>query len=188
MELKFAVRSLFFVRLIIFDCFLPRWRRLSSRIDAECHHMDKFVAGQGGIGHNWSGRRFIVTESWILVSRFTSFTVIKQSSEGMVAILASSISVLDPDSLTEGGRPAGENLGTQMVVAVRFVDVNTGVCLLTCRYVLLPTCVHSPYPWSNLLLLCFSVWFRWFELLGCQKAEIKFRKITRKWETVRWIW
>ncbi|KAA0189749.1 Transmembrane protein [Fasciolopsis buskii] len=94
--------------------------------------MDKFVAGQGGIGHNWSGRRFIVTESWILVSRFTSFTVIKQSSEGMVAILASSISVLDPDSLTEGGRPAGENLGTQMVVAVRFVDVNTGVCLLTC--------------------------------------------------------
>ncbi|THD21282.1 Transmembrane protein [Fasciola hepatica] len=109
-----------------------RWRQLSSSINAECCHMDKFVAGQGGIGHNWPGRRFIVTDSWILASRFTAFTVIKQSADNLVAILVSSLSVLDPDSFTEGGRPAGENLGTQMVVTVRFVDVQTGVCLLTC--------------------------------------------------------
>ncbi|VDP75197.1 unnamed protein product [Echinostoma caproni] len=124
--------------------FTLRWRQLASSINAEYRSPDKFVSGQGGIGHNWPGRRFIVTTSWILASRFTKFTVIRQHSDELVALLISSASVPDPDSRTEGGRPAGENLGTQMVVTLRFVDVQTASNLDVLRSTLQCPLIKAP--------------------------------------------
>ncbi|CAL8094918.1 unnamed protein product [Calicophoron daubneyi] len=103
-----------------------------SLINAECRRPDKFVAGQGGLSGNWPGKRFVVTDSWILSSHFIKFEVIKQSSDQMAAVVISSISVLDPESLTEGGLPAGDSLGIQTMVTLRFVDINSGTCLLSC--------------------------------------------------------
>ncbi|KAK4468140.1 hypothetical protein MN116_008306 [Schistosoma mekongi] len=106
-------------------------KALISSINAEYQRTDKFVAGQGSLSTNWPGRRFVITDSWILASRFTEFKVVKQSSENMLAIVASAFSVLDPSSLTQGGQPDGESLGVQTIVTVRFMRTDTGVCLLS---------------------------------------------------------
>ncbi|CAH8571012.1 unnamed protein product [Heterobilharzia americana] len=106
-------------------------RAVISSINSEYQGSDKFVAGHGSLSTNWPGRRFIVTNSWILATRLTEFKVVKQSSENMLAIVASAFSVLDPSSLTQGGQPDGENLGVQTMVTVRFVRTDTGVCMLS---------------------------------------------------------
>ncbi|CAH8596920.1 unnamed protein product [Schistosoma margrebowiei] len=106
-------------------------KALISSINSEYQRSDKFVAGQGSLSTNWSGRRFVITDSWILTSRFTEFKILKQSSENMLAVVVSAFSVLDPSSLTQGGQPDGESLGVQTIVTVRFIRTDTGVCLLS---------------------------------------------------------
>ncbi|OON18310.1 hypothetical protein X801_05839 [Opisthorchis viverrini] len=107
------------------------WLSYVSSINAECRRPDKFVASQGGLSSSWPGRRVIVTDSWILTSHFTKFRVVKQSSDELIAVVASASSVFDTNSFTEGGRPAGESLGTQTMVTVRFANVHTGACILS---------------------------------------------------------
>lgn len=111
--------------------FPERWRAVISNINAECRRPDKFVASHGGISGSWPGRRLIATDSWILASHGIRFQILRQASEGMLAVVVSTSSVLDTGSLTDGGRPAGENLGTQTMAVVRFVAVSSGACLLT---------------------------------------------------------
>ncbi|CAH8596978.1 unnamed protein product [Schistosoma curassoni] len=106
-------------------------KALISSINSEYQRSDKFVAGQGSLSTNWSGRRFVITDSWILTSRFTEFKILRQSSENMLAVVVSAFSVLDPSSLTQGGQPDGESLGVQTIVTVRFIRTDTGVCLLS---------------------------------------------------------
>ncbi|CAH8612415.1 unnamed protein product [Schistosoma rodhaini] len=106
-------------------------KALISSINSEYQRSDKFVAGQGSLSTNWSGRRFVITDSWILTSRFTEFKIVKQSSENMLAVVVSAFSVLDPSSLTQDGQPDGESLGVQTIVTVRFIRTDTGVCLLS---------------------------------------------------------
>ncbi|TGZ59538.1 hypothetical protein CRM22_009027 [Opisthorchis felineus] len=107
------------------------WLSYVSSINAECRRPDKFVASQGGLSSSWPGRRMIVTDSWILTSHFTKFRVVKQSPDELIAVVASASSVFDTNSFTEGGRPAGESLGTQTMVTVRFANVHTGACILS---------------------------------------------------------
>ncbi|KAF5397271.1 Transmembrane protein [Paragonimus heterotremus] len=113
------------------NSFEERWHSFVSNINAECRRPANFVASHAGLTSSWPGRRLIVTDSWILLSHFTKFQIVRQSADQLIAVLVSTSSVLDTGSLTEGGRPAGESLGTQVMVTVRLADVNTGACLLT---------------------------------------------------------
>ncbi|CAH8609052.1 unnamed protein product [Dicrocoelium dendriticum] len=108
-----------------------RWRALVSSINAECRRPDKFVASHGSLSGSWPGRRLIATDSWILSSHGIKFQILRQASDRMLAVVVSTSSIWDAGSLTEGGRPAGENLGTQTMAVVRFVAVDSGACLLT---------------------------------------------------------
>lgn len=105
-------------------------KALIASINAECRRPDKFVSGHGSLAMNWPGRRYIITDSWILATHLTQFKIIRQSSDELVAILSSSLSILDPSALTQGGQPSGESLGVQTMVHVRFVRPHTADCLL----------------------------------------------------------
>lgn len=111
-------------------CHHSGWITLASNINSECSRTGNFVASHGVLSGNWAGRRLIVTDTWILSSHFTRFNIIKQSDQ-LLAIVVSASSVPDTGSFTEGGRPAGEGLGTQVMVTVRFVRVESGKCLLS---------------------------------------------------------
>ncbi|VDL97568.1 unnamed protein product [Schistocephalus solidus] len=108
------------------------WQSVASHIDAECRRLEKFTAYSGrGLISSWPGRRFLVTNSWILFSHASTFKPIFQFMGRLCAMVVDSQTLLDTQTTTMSGHPAGENLGTQTMATVRIVDSENGLCQLS---------------------------------------------------------
>uniref|UniRef100_A0A0X3NI97 Transmembrane protein 129 n=1 Tax=Schistocephalus solidus TaxID=70667 RepID=A0A0X3NI97_SCHSO len=111
---------------------LSSWQSVASHIDAECRRLEKFTAYSGrGLISSWPGRRFLVTNSWILFSHASTFKPIFQFMGRLCAMVVDSQTLLDTQTTTMSGHPAGENLGTQTMATVRIVDSENGLCQLS---------------------------------------------------------
>ncbi|VDN98407.1 unnamed protein product, partial [Rodentolepis nana] len=107
-----------------------------SSIDKEFRMMEKFVAFAGrGLTSSWSGRRIVVTPSWILYSHRTKFLPISQLLDRIQAVVVATRCInhqtlsADEDEERESSNPL---LGSGVVMAtIRIADMDSGVCLLS---------------------------------------------------------
>ncbi|VUZ55987.1 unnamed protein product [Hymenolepis diminuta] len=111
-------------------------RGVVSSIDKEFRMMEKFVAFAGrGLTSSWSGRRIVVTPSWILYSHRTKFLPISQLFDEIQAVVVATRCInnqtlsADDDEERESSNPL---LGSGVVMAtIRIVDTRNGACLLS---------------------------------------------------------
>nr|CDS26084.1 Transmembrane protein 129 [Hymenolepis microstoma] len=107
-----------------------------SSIDKEFRMMEKFVAFSGrGLTSSWSGRRIVVTPSWILYSHRTKFLPISQLLDRIQAVVVATRCInnqtLSPDG-DEERESSDPLLGSGVVMAtIRIADMDSGVCLLS---------------------------------------------------------
>ncbi|KAM7533441.1 hypothetical protein Aperf_G00000119369 [Anoplocephala perfoliata] len=107
-----------------------------SSIDKEFRMMEKFVAFAGrGLASSWSGRRIVLTPSWILYSHRLVFLPISQLLNRLQAVVVATRSITnqtlpaDDDDERELEDPL---LGSGVLMAtIRIADMDSGVCLLT---------------------------------------------------------
>lgn len=109
---------------------------VASSIDKEFRRMEKFVAFAGrGLTSSWSGRRIVVTPSWILFSHRTTFLPICQLLGHLSAVVVRTRSInnqiasLEEEEEQEQADPT---LGSGVVMAtIRIADMDSGACVLS---------------------------------------------------------
>nr|CDS24596.1 Transmembrane protein 129 [Echinococcus granulosus] len=114
----------------------PSPEGVASSIDKEFRRMEKFVAFAGrGLTSSWSGRRIVVTPSWILFSHRTTFLPICQLLGHLGAVVVGTrcinnqIASLGEDEEQERADPM---LGSGVVMAtIRIADMDSGACMLS---------------------------------------------------------
>lgn len=136
-----------------------------SSIDKEFRMMEKFVAFAGrGLASSWSGRRIVVTPSWILYSHRFIFLPISQLLDQLQAVVVATRCInnqtLSADDDDERGM-TDPLLGSGVLMAtIRIADMDSGACLLTFEWfndildILLSfdfvNCHYAPFPLYSL--------------------------------------
>ncbi|VDK40073.1 unnamed protein product [Taenia asiatica] len=108
---------------------------VASSIDKEFRRMEKFVAFAGrGLTSSWSGRRIVVTPSWILFSHRTTFLPICQLLGHLSAVVVRTRSINNQIASLEEEEQEQTNpmLGSGVVMAtIRIADMDSGTCMLS---------------------------------------------------------
>ncbi|VDM23151.1 unnamed protein product [Hydatigera taeniaeformis] len=112
----------------------PSPEGVASSIDQEFRRMEKFIAFAGrGLTSSWSGRRIVVTPSWILFSYRTTFLPICQLLGHLGAVVVGTRWINNQmASFEEEQEQTDLVLGSGVVMAtIRIADMDSGACMLS---------------------------------------------------------